>query len=40
VASIVNRPILLVIIAVVGLVAWGLVTFLAVRLAILSTQPR
>ena len=30
----------LLVIAIVGLVAWGLVTFLAVRLAILSTQPR
>ena len=40
VASIANHPILLLLIAVAGLLAWGLVTFLAVRLAILSTQPR
>ena len=36
--SILNRPMLLVAIALGGLLAWGLVTFLAVRMAIVSAR--
>src|SRR4030095_1947266 len=38
VTSLLNRPLLLLVIALVGLAAWGLVTFLAVRFAIVSAQ--
>jgi hypothetical protein len=36
VGGILQRPLLLLVIGVLALAAWGLVTFLAVRLAILS----
>jgi hypothetical protein len=35
--SLFDRPMMLILIALAGLLAWGIVTFLAVRLAILST---
>jgi hypothetical protein len=37
-AGILERPVLLVVIGLAALAAWGLVTFFAVRFAILSTQ--
>jgi hypothetical protein len=38
VGSILNRPLLLLGIGAVALIAWGMVTFLAVRFAILSAS--
>jgi hypothetical protein len=35
-AGILQRPVLLAVIAIAALVAWGLVTFLAVRRAVIS----
>jgi hypothetical protein len=38
--SLLNRPLALLLIAMAGLLAWGLVTFLAVRFALLSARSR
>jgi hypothetical protein len=39
-ASLLNRPWMLLLIAAAALAAWGIVTFLAVRFAIVSAQRR
>ncbi len=36
--SVLDRPVLLLLVALAGLGAWGLVTFLAVRMAIVSAR--